>query len=63
MENLKLRDDHGNHNRDQMDDDGVSQSLKPQARSNNGNILPENKLREVLKTEMLVHHNRDAEND
>ena len=31
MEEFKLRDDHGNYNRDQMDNVGVSKSLKPEA--------------------------------
>ena len=43
-----------------MDDVGVSQYLKPEAKSNNDDVLPQNKLREVLGTEVLVHHNRDA---
>ena len=30
-EEFKLRDDHGNYNRDQMDNVGVSKSLKPEA--------------------------------
>ena len=38
MENLRLRDDHGNHSEDQMDDIDVSQNLKPEARSNNGDV-------------------------
>ena len=42
-----------------MDDVGVSQNLKPEAKSNN-DVLPQNTLREVLGTEALVHHNRDA---
>ena len=58
MENLRLRDDHGNHNKDQMDDIDISQNLKPEARSNNGDVLPHNKLRQVLEPKMLVHHNR-----
>ena len=49
LENLRLRDDHGNHNKDQMDDVDVSQNLKPEARSNNGYLLPQNKLRQVLE--------------
>ena len=53
MESLKLRNDHGNHNRDQMDCVGVSQNLKPGARSNTGDVLPEEKLREVLEGEVL----------
>ena len=40
MENLRLRDDHGNHSKDQMDDIDVSQNLKPEARSNNADVLP-----------------------
>ena len=63
MENLRLRDDHGNHNKDQMDDIDISQNLKPEARSNNGDVLPHNKLRQVLEPEVLVHHNKDAEVD
>ena len=35
MEILRLRDDHGNYNKDQMDDINVSQNLKPEATSNN----------------------------
>ena len=61
MENLRLRDDHRNQNKDQMDDDDVSENLKSEARSNNGDVLPQNKLRQVLEPEVLVHHNRDAE--
>ena len=41
IENLRLRDDHGNHNKDQMDDINFSQNLKPEARLNNGDVLPE----------------------
>ena len=63
MENLRLRDDHGNHNRDQMDDNNVSQNLKPGLKSNNGDVLPQNKLRQVLEPKVLVHHNRVAELD
>ena len=63
MENLRLRDDHGNHNKDQMDDDDVSENLKSEARSNNGDVLPQNKLRQVLEPKVLVHHNRDTEVD
>ena len=48
MENLILRDDHGNHNKDQMDDIDVSQNLNPKARLNNGDVLPHNKLRQIL---------------
>ena len=62
MENLRLKDDHGNLKRDQMDDIDVSQNLKPEVRSNNG-VLPQNKLRQVLEPKVLVHHNRDAEVD
>ena len=62
MENLRLRDDHGNHNKDQMNDIDVSQNLKPEARSNNG-VLHQNKLRQVLEPKVLVHQNRDAEVD
>ena len=58
MENLRLTDDHGNHNKDQID---VSQNLKPEARSTNGNVLHQNKLRQVLEPKLLVHQNRDAE--
>ena len=46
-----------------MDDIDVSQNLKPEARANNGDVLPQNKLREVLGTEVLAHHNRDNEVD
>ena len=49
MENLRLRDDHGNHSRDQMDDINVSQKLKPEVGSNNGNVLLQNNLRQVLE--------------
>ena len=62
MENLRLKDDHGNLNRDQMDDIDVSQNLKPEVRSNNG-VLPRNKLRQVLEPKVLVHYNKDAEVD
>ena len=30
MENLRLRDDHGNHKKDQMNDIDVKQNLKPE---------------------------------
>ena len=63
MENLRLRDHHGNHDKDQMDDIDISQNLKPEARSNNGDVLPHNKLRQVLEPEVLVYHNKDAEVD
>ena len=63
MENFRLTDDHGNHNRDQMDDINISQNLKPEVRSNSGDTLPRNKLRQVLEPKVLVHHNRDAEVD
>ena len=63
MDNQRLRDDHGNHNKDQMNDIDVSQNLKSEARSNNGDILPQNKLRQVLEPKVLVHHNRDAKVD
>ena len=49
MENLRLRDDHGNHSRYQMDDIDVSQKLKPEVGSNNGNVLLQNNLRQVLE--------------
>ena len=49
MENLRLRDDHGNHSRDQMDDIDVSQKLKTEVGSNNGNVLLQNNLRQVLE--------------
>ena len=49
MENLRLRDDHGNQSRDQMDDIDVSQKLKPEVGSNNGNVLLQNNLRQVLE--------------
>ena len=45
MENLRLSDDHGNYNKDQMDNIDVSQNMKPEARSNNGDVSPQNKLR------------------
>ena len=41
--------DHGNHNKDQMDDTDNGQNLKPEARSNNGDVLPHNKFRQVLE--------------
>ena len=63
IENLRLRDDHGNHSKDQMDDIDVSQNLKPEARSNNGDVLSQNKSRPVLEPEVLVDHNTDAEVD
>ena len=46
MESLRLRDDLGNHNRDQMDDINVTQNLKLEVKikSNNGDVLPQNKL-------------------
>ena len=46
-----------------MDDIDVSQNLKLGTRSDNGDILPQNKLRQVLEPKVLVHHNRDAEVD
>ena len=46
-----------------MDDIDVTQNVKPEARSNNGDVLPQDKLREVLELEVLVHHNPDAEVD
>ena len=49
MENLRLRDDHGNHSRDQMGDIDVSQKLKTEVGSNNGNVLLQNNLRQVLE--------------
>ena len=52
MKNLRLRDDHGNQNKDQKDNIDVSQNLKPEAKANNGDVLPQNKLKEVLETEM-----------
>ena len=61
MENFRRRNDHGNHNRDQMDDINVSQNLKPELRSNNGDVLTQNKLRQVLEPKVLIHHKRDAE--
>ena len=61
-ENLRLRDDLDNH-KNQMDDIGISQNLKPKARANNGDVLLQNKFRKVLETEVLVYHNRDAEAD
>ena len=61
MENVRLRDDHDNRNRYQMDDVDISQNLKPEVRSNNGDVLPQNKLRQVLEPKVLVHHNRGAE--
>ena len=63
MENVRLRDDHGNHNKDQMDDIDVSQNLKPGPRSNNSDVLPQDKSRQFLEPEVLAHHNRDAEVD
>ena len=41
-----------------MDDTGNGQNLKPEARSNNSDVLPHNKLRQVLQPKMLVHYNR-----
>ena len=58
MQNLRLRDDHGNHKKDQMDDTGASQNLKPEARANSSYVLPENKLRKVLGKEVLIQCNR-----
>ena len=49
MQNLRLRDDHGNHKKDQMDDTGASKNLKPQVRANSSYVLPENKSREALE--------------
>ena len=63
MENLRFRDDHGNHRKDEMDDIDVIQNLKPEARSNNGDVLPQNKLWQVREPRVMVHHNRDAEVD
>ena len=63
MENLRFRDDHGNHRKDEMDDIDVIQNLKPEARPNNGDVLPQNKLWQVLEPRVLVHHNKDAEVD
>ena len=48
MENLILRYEYGNYNKDQMDDIDVSQNLKPKVRLNNGDVLPHNKLRQIL---------------
>ena len=63
MENLRLIDDHGNHNKDQMDYIDVSQILKPKVISNTGYILAHNKLRQVLELKVSLHHSRDAEVD
>ena len=63
VENLRLRDDHGNQKKDQMDNIDVSQNMKPEARPNNGDVLPQDKLRHVLEPEVLVNHNRDTEVD
>ena len=63
MENVRLRDDHGNHNKDQMDDIDVSQNLKPEPRSNNSDVLPQDKSRQFLEPEVLAHHNREPEVD
>ena len=63
MENLRLIDDHGNHNKDQMDYIDVSQILKPKVISNTGYILAHNKLRQVLEPKVSLHHSRDAEVD
>ena len=49
MQNFRLRDDHGNHNKNQMDDIDISQNLKPEAISNNGDVLLQNKLKQVLE--------------
>ena len=43
MENLRLRDDNGNYNSDQMNDIKVSQILKAEVKSNNGDVFPRNK--------------------
>ena len=61
VRSISLRGDHGNHKNDQMDAINVCQNLIPEARANNGNVLPQNKLWEVLWTEVLVHLNKDAE--
>ena len=61
MENFRRRNDHGNDNRDQMDDINVSQNLKPEVRSNNDDVLTQNKLRQALEPKVLIHHKRDAE--
>ena len=61
VRSIWLRGDHDNHKNDQMDGINVSQNLIPEARANNGNVLPQNQLREVLWTEVLVHLNKDAE--
>ena len=42
IENLRLRDDDGNHNSDQMNDINVSQNLKQERKTNNGDVLPRN---------------------
>ena len=43
MENLRLTDDNGNYNSDQMNDIKVSQILKAAVKSNNGDVFPRNK--------------------
>ena len=43
MKNLRLGDDHGNQNKDQKDNIDVSQNLKPEAKANNGDVLPQNR--------------------
>ena len=43
MENLRLRDDNGNYNSNQMNDIKVSQILKAEVKSNNGDVFPRNK--------------------
>ena len=63
LENLRLIDDHGNHNKDQMDYIDVSQIQKPKVISNTGYILAHNKLRQVLEPKVSLHHSRDAEVD
>ena len=52
MENLRLIDDHGNHNKDQMDYIDVSQILKPKVISNTGYIFWNRKCRFII-AEML----------
>ena len=39
MQNLKLNNGQCNHKKDQMDDIGVNQNLKPKARANNDDVF------------------------
>ena len=46
-----------------MDEINVNRNFKSEVKSNNGDVLPENKLRQVVEPKVLVHHHRDAELD